>query len=46
MLDTRIGIFTSLRIDRLDRLTLKTHLDNIGAAQDRRREPQAGPHAG
>ncbi len=42
MLDTRIGIFTSLRIDRLDRLTLKTHLDQIGTADDRRRERATG----
>ena len=34
MLDRRIGIFTSLRIDALDRLSLKRHIDEIGATPD------------
>ncbi|CAA7618302.1 arsenate reductase ArsC [Magnetospirillum sp. UT-4] len=32
MLNNRIGIFTSLPLASLDRLTLKTHLDNIGTS--------------
>ena len=34
MLDSRIGIFTSLPLQKLDRLSLQTRLDAIGAAQD------------
>jgi hypothetical protein len=32
MLDNRIAIFTSLPIASLDRLSLKSHLDEIGKA--------------
>ena len=35
MLDRRISIFTSLRIEALDRLSLKKTLDDIGTTKDR-----------
>jgi protein-tyrosine-phosphatase len=34
MLDRRIGIFTNLRFDALDRLSLKRRLDEIGKTSD------------
>jgi hypothetical protein len=30
MLEKRIGLFTSLRVEELDRLTLKRKVDEIG----------------
>jgi len=30
MLSNRIGVFTALPFEKLDRLKLKTHLDEIG----------------
>jgi len=33
MLNSRIGIFTNLRIDALDRLSLQKHLDDIGKSR-------------
>ncbi len=38
-LDARIKIFTSLRIEMLDRLSLKRQLDAIGRARNPRRPP-------
>jgi arsenate reductase len=32
-LDARIKIFTSLRLDKLDRLALQRHLNEIGASR-------------
>jgi len=34
MLDRRIGVFTSLRLEALDKLSLKKHLDDIGKTRD------------
>ena len=41
MLNTRIGIFASLPVSALDKLTLQRHLDQIGAAQPNLRRAPA-----
>jgi ArsR family transcriptional regulator, arsenate/arsenite/antimonite-responsive transcriptional repressor / arsenate reductase (thioredoxin) len=41
MLNTRIGIFASLPVSTLDKLTLQRHLDQIGAAQPNLRRAPA-----
>ncbi|MEX0852753.1 MAG: arsenate reductase ArsC [Bauldia sp.] len=41
MLSTRIGIFVSLPLARLDRLALQKHLDDIGKTRDRKASSSA-----
>ena len=46
MLTQRIGIFVNLPIDKLSKLSLQKHLDEIGGCAGRPRPRDAGLHAG